>query len=175
MSHDLDFSFDVSVSGEQLLDGNGQLGRVAWLSKRIRRDDFFLLQDGSYSKLLFSELLQCYVAGHFIATCVLGFSLIERTIAGRLSFIGDPAAARYKSEDLLNVARDQGWLSESEFQKLDALRATRNPIVHFRAPLSSSRPEVKAAVAGRSTAQLLEFDAKAILKTAIQILRKTKL
>ena len=56
MSHDLDFSFDVSVSGEQLLDGNGQLGRVAWLSKRIRRDDFFLLQDGSYFLSCFSAM-----------------------------------------------------------------------------------------------------------------------
>lgn len=174
MSDDLDFSLDISVSGEELLGGTDQMGRVAWLSQRIRRDDFFLLQDGSFSKLLFGELLECFVNGQFIATAILGFSLIERTIAGRLSHIGERAEGK-SSRQLLRSALDRKWITQLEFDSLDKLRNVRNPLVHFKDHLAPNRPEVKAVVSGRDTAQLLEADAKRILEATIHVLGKTAL
>ena len=175
MSNDLDFSFDVSATGEQLLGGSGQFVRGAWLSQRIRRDDFFLLQDGSFSKLLFAEVLECYVSGHFIATAVLAFSLIERTIAGRLSHIGREAEAKGTSQELLRAALNRHWITQNEYDQIDALRDLRNPIMHFKDHLAPNRPEVKAAMSGRDTRQLLESEAKSILEAAIHVLGKTAL
>ena len=146
MPQDLGFSFDISASGEELLNGSGQLERITWLTKRIRQGDFFLLQDGSYSRLLLSELLECFVGGHFIATSILGFSLIERSIAGRLAFNGDAKKSEAKSVELLNAAKERGWLTESEFHVLDKLREMRNPLVHFHAqesPTTRDRTDSK--------------------------------
>ncbi len=175
MSDELDFSLDVTVSGDELLSGTGRLGRIGWLVKRIRKDDLFLLQDGSFSKLLFNETIECFVGGQFIATVMLGFSLIERAIAGRLSHVGDKKAAKGKSEELMASALRRKWLSETEFDQIKELRALRNPVVHFREHLAMSRPEVKAIVNGRDISLMLEGDAKRILEAAIHVLRKTAL
>ena len=115
MPQDLGFSFDISASGEELLNGSGQLERITWLTKRIRQGDFFLLQDGSYSRLLLSELLECFVGGHFIATSILGFSLIERSIAGRLAFNGDAKKSEAKSVELL---KNEAGLRKVSFMSL---------------------------------------------------------
>ena len=175
MSDELDFSLDVTASGDELLSGTGRLARIGWLSKRIRKDDLFLLQDGSFSKLLFNETLECFVGGQFIATVVLGFSLVERTIAGRLSHVGEKKEAKGSSEELMSSALRNGWLSQTEVDKINELRALRNPVVHFREHLASSRPEVKATQSGRDTMQMLEGDAKRILEAAIHVLGKTAL
>lgn len=89
MPNSIDYSLDHPVSGSQLLGGSDRLGRVTWLSKHIHDDDLYLLQDGAFSKLLLTEVLETFVSGQFIATVFLGFSFIERTIAGRLYFMGE--------------------------------------------------------------------------------------
>jgi len=175
MTTELEFSFDHPVFGQELLGGNGYLARASWVAKRIREDDIFHMQDGTLSQLLFKEVLSSFVAGQYIAAIVLGFSLIERTVAGRLAFIGDNDAALAKSEDLLKNAFDRKWLKEEEYDLLNKLRKVRNPIVHFRDPLSESRPEVRAASTAQSTIQILEEDAKCILDAAIRVLGKTAL
>lgn len=175
MPNDFDFSFDHAVSGDALLGGTGQLGRMSWLGKRLRENDLYLLQDGTFSKLLFNEILECFVGGQFIATIVLGFSFIERTIAGRLSHVGKKAAARGSSEELIESALQWEWLTQTEHDHINELRTLRNPIVHFREPLTETRPEVKATLNARSTAQMLETDAKKILEAAIHVLGKTSL
>lgn len=175
MSDELDFSLDVTVSGDELLGGTGRPGRIGWLAQRIRKDDLFLLQDGSFSKLLFNETIECFVSGQFIATVVLGFSLIERAIAGRLSHVGDRKAAKGRSKDLMVAALKKGWLSQTEFDQIKELGALRNPVVHFCEHLDMNRPEVKATVHGRDISQMLESDAKRILEAAIHVLGKTAL
>lgn len=175
MSDELDFSLDVTVSGDVLLSGTERLGRIEWLARRIRKDDLFLLQDGSFSKLLFIETIECFLGGQFIATVVLGFSLIERAIAGRLFHVGDEKAAKRKSEELMVSALNKGWLSQTEFNQIGELRALRNSVVHFRGHLSMSRPGVNAAVNGQDISQMLESDARRILEAAIHVLGKTAL
>lgn len=174
MPNDFDFSFDHAVTGDALLGGAGQLGRISWLGKRLRENDLYLLQDGAFSKLLFNEILECFVGGQFIATIALGFSFIERTIAGRLSHIGEKAAAKGCSKQLIEAALQRKWLTQTERDHIDELRALRNPIVHLR-EYSRILPEVKAALNARSAAQMLETDAKQILEAAIHVLSKTSL
>lgn len=133
------------------------------------------MQDGTLSQLLFKEVLSSFVAGQYIATIVLGFSLIERTVAGRLAFSGDKSAASAKSETLLMNALERGWLKKEEHEHLNELRRLRNPIVHFRDHLSGTRPEIRADLNARTTEQVLETDAKRILEAAIYVLQKTAL
>lgn len=175
MKTEFDFSFDRPVHGEELLGGTGQLARASWLAKRVREDDIYFMQDGTLSQLLFKEALSTFVAGQYIATIVLAFSLIERTVAGRLAFVGEKSAALAKSEALLKSALEHEWLRTEEHELLDELRKLRNPIVHFRDHLSETRPEVRAALNARTTEHVLEGDAKQILEAAIHVLQKTAL
>lgn len=175
MKANLDFSFDRAVHGEELFGGTGKLGRATWLAKRVREDDIYFMQDGTLSQLLFIEVLESFISGQYIATIILGFSLIERTIAGRLNFVGNRVAATGSSEGLIDAALQKEWLTEEEHGQLHELRQLRNPIVHFRDHLAESRPEVRAALLARTTAQILEADAKRILEATIHVLNKTAL
>ncbi len=175
MKSEFDFSFDRPVHGEELLGGTGQLARASWLTKYIREDDIYFMQDGTLSELLFKEVLSSFVAGQLIATIVLGFSLIERTIAGRLASIGDKAALA-NSEDLLKNALERDWLKKDEYEQLNELRkSVRNPIVHFRDHASETRPELKAYLNARTIEKQLETDAKKILEATIHLLQKNAL
>lgn len=173
MNTKLDFSFDKPVDGEELLGGTGEVARALWLTKRVCNEDVYFMQDGTLSHLLFKEVLSCFVAGHYFATIILGFSLIERTVAGRLSFIGDKKSCMAKSKTLLQNAFDRGWLEKDEYELLGELRQLRNPIAHFRDYLSKDRPESKAAMNACTTEQVLEADAKKILDATIHLLKKT--
>jgi hypothetical protein len=175
MTTELEFSCDRPVYGEELLGGTGQLARASWVAKHVRDDDIFFMQDGTLSQLLFKEVLSSYVAGQYIATIILGFSLIERTVAGRLAFVDDKSGALAKSEDLLRNALERKWLKKEEHELLNELRKLRNAIFHFRDHLSETRPEVRAALNARTTEQVLEADAKRILEAAIHVLAKTAL
>ncbi len=161
-----------SAFSDSLLGGTGQLARASWLAKRVREDNVYFMQDGTLSEILFKEILNSFVAGQFIATIILGFSLIERTVAGRLAFVGDKAALA-KSEDLLKNALEHEWLGKEEHELLDELRKSmRNPIVHFRDHLSETRPELRAPLNARTIEQQLEADAKKILEATIRLLQK---
>ena len=175
MPENFEFSFSHPVHGEELLDGTGTLARTSWLAKRLRDDDIFFMQDGALSQLLFKEVLSSFLAGLDIATIVLAFSLIERTIAGRLATVRDGLSERATSEALIDRALEREWLTPDEHKSLNELRAVRNPIVHFRDSLSDTRPEIRAVLSAKTTDRLLEEDAKNILDAALHVLRKTAL
>ena len=175
METDPDFSFDRPVYGYELLGDSGQVARASWLTKHIRDDDIYFMQDGTLSQLILKEVLSTFVAGQYIATIVLAFSLIERTVAGRLAFVGEKSAALAKSESLLKSAFERRWLSTEEYELLGELRKLRNPIIHFRDHFSETRPEIRATLNARTTEQILEADAKKILEATINVLQKTAL
>ena len=173
MAEEFDFSLERSVTGQELFRGNAMLERLAWLNECVPGASFFFLQDGEFSKLVFQEAADSYVNGQFIAAIVLGFSFIERTIAGRFSHIGEEKTARGHSEDLFKAAAKKGWITESEYQSLEKLRSLRNPIVHYRDPLHGDRPEIRALLQAKTPLIMLETDAKLILNAAIRLLGKT--
>lgn len=149
---------------------------MAWLSRRLRENDLFLLQDRKFSKLLFKEVLESYVGGQFIATIVLGFAFIERAIAARLSYVGEAGVKTMNSEELVKRAFARKWLTDDEFHEIDELRCKlRNPVVHFREHSAESRPEIQAISSAMTTEQMLEKGAKRILESAIHVLVKTAL
>ncbi len=175
MNSEPSLSFDRGVSAAELLKHDTSLGRAAFLGRLIHPDDYYFFQDGELSQSLFYEVLESYMKGLDLATCLLGFTFVERSIAGRLAHIGETAAAKQRSEPLLAEALNRGWLSKDEYAALEQLRKDRNPLVHFKDHLSEARPEIRAVMNAKTTDQLLSSDARRIVEAVFSVLRKTSL
>ena len=129
MSNDFDFNMDsaCTVKAEELFSGAGRLERLNWIYRKLAKSDLFFLQDGQRSKVIFQEAVGSFVNGQFIAAISLGFSFIERTIAGRLWNIGEKKLAQTRDNSkLLKAAQDHGWLTENEVIVITNLRDVRN-------------------------------------------------
>ena len=175
MSDEVDFSTSQSILGSAIL-GSGRLGRASWVASKIVPADLYLLQDGEFSRVLLHEALECFVNGQFIAAITLGFSFVERSISGRLSFNQEKKAALGRSEELIGFAQARGWLSLDQVQSLNDLRQLRNAIVHFKEPLDeAARPEIVAILKAKTLPQYLEHGAKQVLQAAIGVLDETAL
>jgi len=172
MDDNLDFSLDVSISGGDLLDKAGRVGRVAWLSSKIRPDDLFLLQDGNFSKVLLSEALECFVNEHYVAAIALGFTVVERALAARLFYRGKIAESKGRSEDLTKAALNLGWIKDIEYENLRRLRKLRNAVMHFKPSTKNQNNEILPEVMDKGK---MEIEAKSFIETMIIILGKTAL
>jgi len=175
MATETTLSFERGLLALELLHPDSKLGRLQWLAKHINPDDLYFFQDGELSQSLFHEILDAYIAGLDLAVCVLGFTFIERSIAGRLSHIGASVAAKGRSGQLLAEALRRGWLSQEEYSTLDNLRLNRNPLVHFKDRLEVSRPEIRAIMNAKSTKELLATEARLIVQAVFTVLKKTSL
>lgn len=175
---EMDMSLSHHAAGEDLFKASDRqkLARSAWLNAQINPTCLYFFQDGQFSRELFQEAVSCFIDGYFIATIVLAFAFIERSIAGRLSHCGDMGTARKSSQDLLKEARNRQWLSANEYASLDELRERRNPVTHFREHEDENRPESRAKARKTEMSESLEADGQAILDAAIKyMLNKTSL
>ena len=171
----LDFDFSHSVKAEELLKGAGSLERLSWLHERIKKGDLFFLQDGKHSQVIFQEAAGSFINGQYIATIALGFSFIERTIAGRLWSVGEKEKANTRhNSKLLSFAKDRGWLTDGEVTALNNLRDVRNYVVHFKDP-DSVKTKVRNIFEKQPRSLDFEKDAYAVMQAAIDVLSKTSL
>lgn len=169
----MDFSVNSSATTNDLLGGDGRVERLVWVTKQLGSNGLFFFQDWHLSRFLLHESIHCFINGQFIATVVLGFSFIERSLAGRFFEIGRTELERANSESLLDAALEQEWLSSEEHQHLNILRSLRNPIVHFRDPGDPDRPEIRAILSAKEPYAMLEMDARLVLGAACRIANKT--
>ncbi|MGE0338093.1 MAG: hypothetical protein AB7Q76_22565, partial [Gammaproteobacteria bacterium] len=110
-----------------------------------------------------------------IATIALGFSFIERTIAGRLWSVGEKEKANTRhNSKLLSFAKDRGWLTDGEVTALNNLRDVRNYVVHFKDP-DSVKTKVRNIFEKQPRSLDFEKDAYAVMQAAIDVLSKTSL
>lgn len=172
--YEMDFDIAHTVDSEELLNGSGRLERLALLNARIKKGDLYFLQDGKRSKLVFQEAADSYVNGQFISSIALGFSFIERTIAGRLWFLNERKKAKDKGESLLKEALARQWITDGEFTSLNNLRNIRNYVVHFQS-LSNDENNVKNLFEPDPKSLDFEDRAKQVLLAAINVLHKTSL
>lgn len=163
------------MSGEALMGSSGRVRRARLLAEGIDRTGLYFLQDGTLTHRLFIEAAETFLSGQFISTTILGFSFIERTIAGRLHHLGKKSESKSKSEVLFKHAKKYKWLSDEEYQNLEEIRKFRNPIVHFKDPLDESRPEIQALLNAKTTKEYLEVQAERVLMAAIHVLNYTAL
>lgn len=149
-----------------------RLDRLQWLLNITPVSDKWLFHGGWLSKYLFEEARNCFVYGQFIATIVLGFSFIEHSIASILYGSGQNNIRRSRADNLLEEARQQGLLDETEYQRLEHIRKLRNPIVHFRQPGDYERVEYKAVLADDHPYVILENDARYVMSIVLRLITK---
>ena len=126
--------------------------------------------------------MQCFVNGHYIAAIVIGYSFIERSLAGRFYTNDNDFPERTNSKDLLEGALKRQWITESEHKDMEKLNAIRNAVIHFRKlpdnfekPIESYAPLIRSTLLAKELPRMLEADAKNSLSLAAALLNKTSL
>ena len=161
------------LESEDRSEREARAERLGWLIRGYPVAPLgFLLGGGWLSKQILEEVKYCFTYGQFVAASVLGFSLIERLLAAELYGSGNDAMERAKSVDLLRVACETGRLSADEFALLDRLRVLRNPLVHFRKPLSSDTIEQRLVATDASPEAIVEQDARWVISALFRLLAK---
>lgn len=171
---ELDFDLTHTIDSKELLKGSGKLERLSMLLAKISKGDLYFLQDGKRSKVVFQEAAVTYINGQFISAIALGFSLIERTIAGRLWFLDERTKAKAKSDELLDEAARRGWITGRECELLKELKNIRNYVMHFQDP-SNDESNFKNLFTTDPKSVDFEDNAKNVILTAISVLQKTSI
>lgn len=80
----------------------------------------------------FTEIQQCYINGHFIATIVLSQSFLEKLLDIHLSKKGFEKVTKYGLEKMIKVAVKENILHPKILELLNSLRLKRNPFIHSK-------------------------------------------
>jgi hypothetical protein len=107
-----------------------------------------------------------------MAVVVLGLAFIEQAIAGRFYAAGRNDLERATISALLLEAHGSGWIADDELTNLNRVRLLRNPVTHFRAPLSVDTIESRAVRAAAVPYSVLESDAKTVMEAVFHLLSK---
>jgi len=143
--------------------------RLDWLISNAPDAQIWNFPGGLVGKQLFEEARYCFVYGQFLATAILGFAYVERTLAAMFYGAGRNDLQRATSEGLFQEAHAAGWLTEQELEAFDKARRLRNPLVHFRKPLHKDLPEFRAIQEERRPYEVIEDDAKHILMVVFHL------
>jgi len=151
-----------------------RIARLDWLAANYPASERGFMISGGWSSLrLLEEAKYCFAYGQFLATAILGVAFIERVVAARFYAAGRDDLERAGGLDLLREALLSGWMSQEEFERFDRVRRLRNPIVHFRRPLAPDTVEHRAVDTDTHPEELVEGDAKEILKGAFHVLQQS--
>lgn len=149
--------------------------RLAWLLTVTPPAEIWLFPGGWLGRQLFEESRYAFVYGQFVASAVLGFAFVERTLAAMHYGSGRNDLRRATSEQLVREAYSAGWLNEADVAAFENARKLRNPLVHFRTPLHAELPESRAFAEDCQPDAVLEADAKQILDAVFRLVARNAL
>jgi hypothetical protein len=141
-----------------------RLNRLKWIIAQYPEIELASFQGGLKSYYLFEEARYCFVYGQYLASILLALPYIENTLASVFHAIGRNDLGQAGMADLLEEARKQGLISDSEFGIFDKVRQIRNPLTHFRKPLHKQTLE--------HPYEILEQDARLALTATFRIMAK---
>ncbi len=147
-------------------------GRLAWLISISPIERIWIFPGGWIAKQLFEEARYCFIYGQFVASAILGFAYVERTLAAMFYGAGRNDLQRATSDVLFAEANAVGWLEEEEIEAFDKARRLRNPLVHFRKPMHKDLPEFRAIQEEREPYEIIEDDAKHILQVMFRLVKE---
>lgn len=150
----------------------GRIARLEWLASILPTANYLTFPGGLTAKFLLEEMRYCFVYGQFLATIMLGLAYIERTLAADFFASGRDDLEQAGMATLLLEARSHGKLSDDEADELDRIRRTRNPVTHFRRPGACDSIESRSLQESEHPYELLERDAQAVIRNAIEALRR---
>lgn len=157
---------------EDLVCREDRIARLTWVGSILPSAEYLTFPGGLMAKFLFEEMRYCFVYGQFLATITLGFAYIERTLAAKFFAAGRDDLERANIKTLLKEARDHGILTSDEADDLDRIRRTRNPVTHFRRPLADDAIELRSLQESQDPYEILEQDARAVVRVAMESLSK---
>ena len=160
------------LTHEDAICREDRIARLEWIASNMPPDEHLTFPGGLMSKFLFEEMRYCFAYGQFLATIVLGFAYIERTLASKFYAAGRDDLERSGIAMLLREADDAGILDEGEADELDRIRRTRNPVTHFRRPLSDDSVEYRSLLDNDNPYEVLERDARTVVCAAMKTLEK---
>lgn len=171
----IDLALSETATAADLLIGCEHNIRLEWVQHELGPDYLYLLQDGTLLRLMANEAIRCFVCGHFIASVLVAFSLIERSIAGRLIAAGEAGVREERDfEKLLDHANQKKWIAKQESKHIkEVCRKYRNSLAHIRTQTEPERHEIRANDTGRQLYEVIENDARIVLRSALDILRST--
>jgi hypothetical protein len=147
-----------------------RVARLDWTANFMPEAAFLTFPGGLMSKYLFEEARYCFVYGQFLAAIILGMAFLERTLAAWFFAAGHSDMERASISRLLREAKDRGWLAEDAYSRLDRIRLIRNPVAHFRAPLSKDTIEYRSVASEDLPYSLIEQDARFVLQVVMDML-----
>jgi len=143
--------------------------RLEWLISIAPAAQIWTFPGGWLGKQLFEEARYCFVYGQFLASAILGFAYVERTLAAMFYGAVRNDLQRATSEGLFQEAHAAGWLTEQELEAFDKARRLRNPLVHFRKPGHEDSIEFRGVQEERNLYEIIEDDAKNILNVVFRL------
>lgn len=146
--------------------------RIEWLIAATPPAEIWLFPGGWLGRQLFEESRYSFIYGQFVASAVLGFAYVERTLAAMFYGSGRNDLQRATSEKLFKEARGAGWLTEAELAIFEKARRLRNPLLHFRTPLHEELPEARSFKEDREPNEVVEGDAKQILEVVFRLVAR---
>jgi len=146
--------------------------RLKWLISKSPSAQIWIFPGGFLGKQLFEEARYCFVYGQLLASAILGFAFVERTLAAMFYGAGRNDLQHATSEVLFQEGHAEGWLTEKELEAFDKARRLRNPLVHFRKPLHKDSPDFRVVSDDRHPYEVVEDDAKHILGVMFRIVHR---
>jgi len=151
-------------------DREGRISRLSWVIGQMPDQEVVTFKGGIMTLYLFDEARVCYVYGLYLATITMGMAYIEQSIAAIFYAHGKQDIAKQSADILFTEALNEGLISQSDYENLKRIRSTRNPITHFKKPLSSNTLERKSVEQNQHPALLIEGDAKFVMESVFKLL-----
>lgn len=149
-----------------------RLKRLEWITEKFHNNiSFGLHYGGIKSKYLFDEVRYCFVYGQYIAVILLSMSYIETMLASYYYGSGDNEIPFSAFSKILNQAKEDGILTEDEYNIFDNIRNIRNPLTHFKRPLDEKSPEAIALKEQCHIYDILENDARKTIQAMFKLVR----
>lgn len=163
------------LSNEDTVCWEDRINRLKWISSKMPKANYIGYTRGQMAYYLFEEARYSFVYGQFLACIVLGLSFIEQSLAAQFYASGKDDLERANISKLLQEARNNNWISESELVNLDRARKIRNSITHFRQPGYQDTIEWRSVEDNNHPYQIIEEDAYHVMETIFHLMNSNLL
>lgn len=146
-----------------------RVARLRLLLEQYGAGAYRMFPGGLVSLWAFEEARLAYLHGLYLGCILLSQTCIERMLGSIFRMAGRDDLDRAGYAVILNEARKQGFVTESEFALFNRLREVRNPYAHHRPPLASRTLESRAMKLDVAPPDLLEDDATGAITALLHL------
>ena len=156
---------DVRCFDERLI-------RLTWLAEATPQGEYCTFPGGFLAKSSFEEMRYSFVYAQYLTTILVGLAYIERTLSAVFYGWGRNDLEKGNLSKLLNEAFNSNLISKEELGELHEIRKLRNSYAHFRKPGHSEGVEYRALSEDQAFYDIVEQDAKTVLKASLRLVDK---